>query len=92
MSKTVDQAPILLADSSRGYYAIHHAAVTLHNACTNDSGWTCSDVDSLSYAAQDAEQAMEVETELTRATYTDAQGMAYTLELFDGGDVFLMPS
>ncbi len=92
MSTTIDQAPILLADNVRGIYAMHHAATTMQRATTNSSGWRCSDMESLSYAAQDAEQAMEVSTELERATFTDAQGLTYKMEQTEGGDVFLMPA
>ena len=89
MSKTTESAPILVADSVRGIYAMQHAAGVLLKATCN--GWTCSDMDSLTYAAADVEQALEVETELARATFTDPHGLTYTLETAEGGDVLLMP-
>lgn len=84
------QEPILIADSVRGIYGPYHAAKTLQEACSK--GWSTDHPDELAYAAQGQEEAMETIVDLERATFTDPKGILYTLEQYEGGDIFLVPT
>jgi hypothetical protein len=82
---------ILIADNVRGIYATVHAAKTVANLC-NRHGWTCTNLEAVTYATQGPEEAMETFADVEAATFTNPQGEQYTVEQTEGGDVFLIPT